>query len=186
MHGSNTPTPALAVHSKHRSEQCVESDEMNTPDWVQEFRRPSFWLGLLASLGGAGLIALTALNTYNHDQTAVYDTIRKTQDDFHEDLGKTLAAISKVQNETSVTHDRLMEDEAASNARVAQYAPKLEATIRAQDIQDTRIQNLAQSVVSLRDSVTDLAKVAGQTHEDLAVIKSHLDYVRAPTGPHGG
>lgn len=154
--------------------------------WIEEFRRPSFWIGLVASLGGAGVIALTALNTYNTDQNKVYETIRKVQDDYHEDLGKALGVITKVQNDSAVTHDRLMEDEAASASRVTEYAPKLEAATRAQDIQNTRIENLAQSVQSLRDSVSDLAKVSSQTHEDMAVIKSHLDWVKPQSGPRGG
>jgi hypothetical protein len=68
-----------------------------------------------------------------------------------------------------------------------EFRKKFEPAVAIQDkineTQDLRIQNIVGSVTQLRDSISDLAKVATQTHEDMAVMKSMIQ--QRQSGPRG-
>lgn len=94
-----------------------------------------------------------------------------------------LATIGDQQSKIEANRTALAEVRKEADERAQKYVPTIEAVLRANEVQDTRMQNMVASmnlsretVSDLTKTVSDLARTVGQTHEDIAILKVQLGH----------
>ena len=176
LHGDYTqppdPTALLLARKLLEAQARAERAEaaMTIPrthfNWELNVGHVLTMLTILIGISGSALFGYTA---YKDQQQA-------TDRRFEEVIG----VIHQIQDAATQSRKDIDLNQASALRRLDADNPRIQSLEQSQKVQDERLEGLSQSVRSLRDSVSDLVKAVGQTHEDLAVMRAQV----RPGGPH--
>ena len=152
----NADRPSMSSHEFSAFVSLIEEEKRRSSEDERDGQMVSRMFTKHLTLGNILAVATSIGSAF-----ALYYGIKDDLKDLHNSVN------------THTEMFKTMTDDIAKNRM--KYLPMVEDNKNDNIRQDQGMQAMRESILQLRDSVADLAKMSRETHEDMAVVKSRLE-----------